>query len=455
MRKYCITIILVLICLLELRLVLKANELPAPLFNVIFSEVLVGSQNSGSEEFIELYNLSGSTVNLTNWRIEYFSVASVDATKPTRTINLSGEIPPDSYFLVSSSAYTTELESLKYTATLSQTGGSIRLTNLNEGSYLLEDALGWGEGKMGLGDPALAPSAGQALIRNLSEEEVYEPGLNNIDDFTTSTELTPLSPNELPPEPEVILPSDPISEEPIPETGNTEPKVYLAVEVSEILPNPAEPDSDADSEFVELFNPHSVPVDIGGYVLKAGLNGTYKHTFSAGTFVEPNSYIVVTSANSSLTLSNTAGKVLLYDPEGTMLSESATYSEAPAGQAYILVDGAWQWTVAITPALANNYVAPPPPIVKSSAKKKTASKAKKAKATKKAVVKTKTSTAKNNDPGAGAIREVSGPVHPLVLAGLGVLTVAYAGYEYRYDVKNLIQKLRRNRVYRRTTLKTP
>ena len=458
MRKYCITVILVLICLIELRVVLRAEEIEAPVFNVIFSEIFLGSANSGSEEFIEIYNTTDETIDLNSWKIEYFSSSSTDLAKPTRTINLAGEIAAHKYYLISSSAYQTELTSIKYTATLSQTGGSLRLTHGENDLKFTEDAVAWGTAKLGLGDAIIAPNTSQSLIRLQNDEDAYEPTLNNIDDFKTTEIQTPLDVNLLPEsENTEVEEENPVSPE---ESGAPilaeEPKIYPVLEITEMLPNPAEPASDSEDEFIEIYNPHQFTVDMSGYVLKTGLNGTYKHTFSTGSLINPGEYLVVTSKDSSLTLSNTAGKAVLLSPDGTLLYETAEYQDAPEGQAYILDTSEWKWTITPTPAIVNIYNPPPPPIVKSKAKKATTAKAKKAKSTKKTAAKSKTTAAKiNNSSGTTALQDISGPVHPLVLAGIGTLTVVYAGYEYRSDIRGALRKFGRNGRFGKEVVKIP
>ena len=67
--------------------------------NVVVSQVYGGGGNSGAtlkNDFIELYNLGSTTVDVTGWTVQYASAAGSSWFKTT----LAGTIAPGAYYLV-------------------------------------------------------------------------------------------------------------------------------------------------------------------------------------------------------------------------------------------------------------------------------------------------------------------------------------------------------------------
>jgi hypothetical protein len=117
------------------------------------------------------------------------------------------------------------------------------------------------------------------------------------------------------------------------------------VVVNEILADPNSADvnfdtdgdgtAETDDEFVELFNGGGAAVDLGGWQLYDGSTTPLRHTFAAGTVLEPGAYTVVVGkwdpgtpppgivvANGDgtsapgLGINNDGDELFLYDPDG-------------------------------------------------------------------------------------------------------------------------------------------
>src|SRR5437870_4132115 len=72
---------------------------------IVISQVYGGGGNAGTtytNDFIELYNLGASTVNVSTWSVQY---ASTTGTSWQRT-NLTGSIAPGHYYLIQEAAGT-------------------------------------------------------------------------------------------------------------------------------------------------------------------------------------------------------------------------------------------------------------------------------------------------------------------------------------------------------------
>jgi hypothetical protein len=216
--------------------------------------------------------------------------------------------------------------------------------------------------------------------------------------------------------------------------------------LSELLPNPASPQTDKNDEFIELYNPNEAYFDLSGYILEVGLTTKRRYTIPAGTKLPPKGFLAFFSAQTKLALSNSGGQVALLDPLGRTLAVSEPYGTAKDGQAWVFASGIWQWTTKPTPN-ALNVVSAPTVKSKSTTKKSN----------------TATTSATRSGVGApggtGSVEDVeevttltatsSTPLHPGVLALIAVSAVLYGAYEYRRDVANRIHQFRANRAARR------
>jgi hypothetical protein len=217
--------------------------------------------------------------------------------------------------------------------------------------------------------------------------------------------------------------------------------IGLAVpQISEILANPAPPQTDANDEFIELYNSNDKAFDLSGFVLQVGTTTVHKYTFPDGTSIEPHQFSAFYSSDTGLSLSNSDGQVKLLDPGGNVLEQTDQYTKAPDGYAWVNADGLWQWTTTPTPGAANIITTPPSAKVAGSTSAKSAVKG----------AKTSAGAASNSSYSPSKAPSAV-KMHPLVLAGVGVGGLLYALYEYRHDLANQLYKFRRYREARRTS----
>lgn len=283
------------------------------------------------------------------------------------------------------------------------------------------------------------------------------------DGWTWTYTLTPNAANIL----ETSLPTPTVTEYPLSTTSGGGSDIGEVLDTSggqaqlaitEILPNPALPASDENDEFVELYNAGAETVSLSGYKLETGLD--YSHSVSLGNqSIDPGAYYVITSGASSLSLTNSGGRVRLVDATGTVVSETDAYGEATEGESWALINSTWQWTAKPTPSVTNIYAAPiiipgksTTTTKKASTKVAAAPKVKAATTAKTASAK-KTTLAKDSKSNSSGTSADSGgskkPIHTAVIAGIGSLAVLYGAYEYRGDISNSIYKFKRDRANRR------
>ncbi len=211
--------------------------------------------------------------------------------------------------------------------------------------------------------------------------------------------------------------------------------------LNELLPNPIKPQTDADDEFIEIYNPNKATFDLSGFKLQvksATSSSKRTYTFPNGTKIASQKFAAYPSSNITISLNNAGAQVWLLDPNEGIISKSDAYGEGEEGQAWALADGKWYWTDTPTPNAANEI---------------------------KAVGGSGTGTNGNGvgtvngsnigtdglPTGSGLARATAGQntsLHPAILAVVGGLALLYGAYEYRHDIANQVHKAKRYRAAR-------
>lgn len=490
---------------------LIGQELPLGILaQAVVTEVQTGSA-ARADEYIEIFNPSDEPLDVTGWQLRYIT-ASESSTKTVEdpssiiafTAVASGSpllIPAQGHYLFYSGAVSLPTGTIGqlYDGLLPATGGSLVLVRPDSATceLVVEDALAWGATThlFGEGDAlthGTSSSKDRLFQRYIGADTHYVDTSDNAEDFaagdavTSAGLATPGVRNQLllpeipvagsgsasqqlpdrfvnadctlpepPVDPPVELPESPPSTT-IPPEGEDEenedplPTIPAAnvglktPQLSEVLPNPASPQTDAEDEFIELYNPNDTRFDLSGYVLEVGLTTKRRYSIPVGTFIEGRSFRAFFSADTRLALSNSGGQAHLIDPLGSRLAQTEPYGTAKDGQAWLLANGVWQWTTRPTPNALNTVSTP---VVKPASTAKSKSTAKTAVAGKTSQPKT-TEAAKDVETAAAVVATTSTPLHPSVLALIGVSALLYGAYEYRRDVANRIYQFRSNRAAR-------
>lgn len=125
----------------------------------------------------------------------------------------------------------------------------------------------------------------------------------------------------------------------------------LPIEISEVLANAK--GSDVGNEFVELYNPNSVPVWLNNYRLLVGKNYETAVSFSEGLQIAAGGYLVISNADYVFTLLNTTTHVMIASVDGQVIYDMPAYSNPADDIAWANVKGSWQWTNRPTPGQKN------------------------------------------------------------------------------------------------------
>jgi Lamin Tail Domain len=474
---------------------------------IVINEIQMNGVGTGTtaEEFIELANISDSPVAIDGWKLQYIT-STGGTTKNFVTFVTGTVINPGGYLLLCPDSYTncpepssTYVVNSSFTG-LGSTGGSIALLNMNSN---IMDLVGWGKNVLTKYETNLvaAPLDGQSIQRKTVDGKPVDTN----DNFANFEALLVPSPNsnnpeiisETPPNPDpeptpvptpttaniddpnqVDITSDPnpveapttelpVTETPIdvPPTVQEPSVVSQPILINELYIDPVSPETDSKNEWVELYNPNNTLQDLAGYTIYAGETFAYHHTFVTGTIIDSHGYLIITSADTSIALSNSGGAVKLTDPSGQVLDQTS-YDAVKPGIAWAKSEsGEWQWSTEPTPNLQNIIVAivnPVPIITAATSAAKKSTKTTKVATAAKGTSSTKTPTTKTaaakvtkvkaatDNAGSLAVIAAPSPLPVWLLAVLGTLAVLYSGYEYRFEVANKIYQYKQYRAARKT-----
>lgn len=390
------TAVLLGVCVLQsLSLTLPAAVLAVePSGGLELSELLpdpATPQTDADDEFVELYNSGSEAVELSGYSLRV----------GTKTYQLpSQSLPAGEYAVLTSADSPWSLTNDGGTIALLGTGGQELQTTTWPRA---KTGVSWSKNADNLWDWAAEPTPGDVNIFAASEPPVPPMPIN---------------------------------------------MVYSSIDITELLPDPASPQTDAADEFVELYNPNSADVNLSGYVLKTGKALSSRYTLPE-IIIRPGEYLALKSSQTHLGLTNTGSSAALFDPSGRQLGQAVAYTGAKPGQAWAWSETGWTWTTEPTPGTANIIAAPEasgPALVA----KATATKAPSASKAKVASAKTSKSTAKSTSaprpaPAANShalLADTAAPNMPWLLFALGTLTIGYIIYEFRHDLLSYYHRLR-------------
>jgi hypothetical protein len=417
--------------------------------------------NITGEEFVVLQNVGTNPIQLDEYWLGYSSDDTANYIVPTKQLPRAVLESGQSILLNNGSTSTCDasiVDGLGFSS-FSNTKGVLQLRHLsNNGevsTFTTLDSVAWGKlasDQIQIADEAqLSGDATAVWYKDLTQGGSEW----RVGDFANcSLALLPQTADNGNQQPEVVT---------WPTTSASPPSIYVGIvntsksqapfiptadrglkapQLSEILPNPAAPQTDTKDEFIELYNPNPRAFDLSGFMLQtASTSSSASHTyhFPAGTTISPGAFKAFTSAQTHLSLSNSGGQVWLVDPFGTTLDSCVPYGTAKDGQSWINASGKWQWTLQATPGSTNKIATP----IASNGSSKTAT----VNGKKVTSVASGNSASSGNTLGASTAAVAAEPlsIHPLTLAIIILAALLYGAYEYRHDLALRYRQLRRDR----------
>lgn len=156
----------------------------------MISQVYGGGGNSGAtytHDFIELFNPTGSPIDLTGWKVRYASATGTF----NGTTSLTGIIEPYAYYLIqqqSNGSVGGSLPTADAAGTLNLSGSNGKVDLVNAAGDRI-DLIGYGSASESETSPTAALSSSTAAIRKELTVGQNDRGLdtdNNVADFTVT-----------------------------------------------------------------------------------------------------------------------------------------------------------------------------------------------------------------------------------------------------------------------------
>lgn len=312
---------------------------------VVISQIKI-SGITATDEYVELYNTSSTPADITSWSLKKRTAGGTESNLVSAFA--SQLLQPFSYLLIAHRNYsnTTTPPDVFYSGSDSLAANNSAL--LYNADKTLIDLVAWGTVSTSVGSPAPNPSNNTILTR--LPNDATGNGTDSDDSGLDFIET-----NGLPHTNQPITP-------PPDDTPSTTTPLFGSVTtiiLNEIMPNPAD-----GPEWVELYNPTDILVDLTGAALCDGRAGHCTIAELTGT-IDPHGFTVVYLKSNYL--NNDGDTVILLSDSSTI--DTITYASLASNQTMARkTDGANEWSVTIspTPGTANISTAPPSPTIASS-----------------------------------------------------------------------------------------
>lgn len=391
--------------------------------DIVFSEVLANPTDENSGEFIELYNQTDESIDLSHWKI-------TDAgDQNDLLVDFTGEfdqgagglvVPAHGFAVLVDRNYVGQYEALLGAQDAEQfivittddqqigngLGNSGDTVTLSDGTAIRTTVSWSSDAGEGLAWKALGLNAKQQTWVKSRPTLPLTPGAPNNEAPSLSITTTPnygealllvtLTANAQDPEEQPLqilwdfgdLASD---------VGTTTTHQYSAagiftvtgtavdsegsqtsatteIVISEETPPPSpalptatirvneilpDPDGDDSAEFIELYNVDSVVADLTGYQVDDAPGGSTPYILPATTLA-PHSYLILDRKTTNIVLNNSGGEqARLLAPDGSEIAHLTYVGTAKAGQSWSWFDTGEEWANP-TPGTTNQKATPPP-----------------------------------------------------------------------------------------------
>jgi len=339
----------------------EANESP-----LVIGQAKITANNG---QFMTLYNNSADTIDMTSIQLAYYNSYDLSKATSNKFINLTGKLAPKNYYVVSDGALTLCYKMTVNAVSLgfSSTAGMVQVLRLSQAApgglvtTSLIDSLAWS--KTTVSGAQTLPSANTDFLQRVwldgapksvgsgTWQSVHP---NPADTCDLQVQIAGSSTPGAETAPGATYPTRTVRTET--EVSPANNLGLVAPELSELFPNPASPETDDENEFIELYNPNDHMFSLAGYRVEAGATYSRGYTFKEGA-LQPKSFTAIMITDTNLQLSNGEGQVRFLNPEGTTISETPAYEDAPDGSSFSLVGDSWDWSKTPTPNAANTNTA--------------------------------------------------------------------------------------------------
>ncbi len=119
--------------------------------------------------------------------------------------------------------------------------------------------------------------------------------------------------------------------------------------ISEIMPNPEGNDSE---EWIEIYNNEEIDVNLKNWTIDDKDGGSKAYKFTDDFYIKAQDFLILGKEDTKLSLNNSFDQVRIFNPSGELV-DKVEYSKAKEAQVYSFIQGAWHWTSEDTPGRDN------------------------------------------------------------------------------------------------------
>jgi hypothetical protein len=317
--------------------------------SLVMTQIQAGGVGAALEEMVILFNNSDDEADITNWCLKNKANIQFVCFEPS-TPNVRLILPSRQYATIASHALTTTINfsdfTQLYTSVNHSSGalvGSSEYVSLLDASGQTIDAHSWGTSLVG----------GMLFERQIVADypTVYADTDQPSDWSIQSPQFIPASGVEYR-EAELDACTNLEGIQPAIPDGYEDvaglcllpaPTLFL----TELLPDAD--GKDTGNEFIEIFNPHNEPIDLSRYELWVNEE---PYAFPEGTVIAAQAYLAFTDTQIGFTLPNSTALVMI--KSGDRVVDSISPYDAPEeNEAWAYVNDLWQYTNQPTPGAIN------------------------------------------------------------------------------------------------------
>lgn len=297
---------------------------------------------TGEKEWLEIYNASDKSIDLTNWKV---------LENGGKETVLAGNLNVGEYLLIEKSSLNNDGDSLtlldpagKLIDAISYGAFSNELNHLSEAPKSGESVILSGENYFVSQQPT--PGAANFLLTTIVETETkIETETETVENADVQVKAVPVAENET----QVVVSAlESAAKNDIDSQESAVDNFSNSIKINEIFPAP----SNGEQEWLEIFNYGESQVNLKNWTLDDQEGGSSPYVIADNLFIEPQGFVIFEQADTKLSFNNSGDEARLFDPNKNLLS-STIFSKAPSDQSWQYQNSTWGFSKTPTKGLPN------------------------------------------------------------------------------------------------------